>query len=88
MLEHKEKVRIYFEELATGAGIGQARAISEGWMLLLEGATVLAAQKLTTQAATQARAIAQVLLESQGVSSPRAEPEQPNSMLEHLDFEF
>lgn len=88
LLEHKEKVRAFFEELAVQTGMGQTRAISERWMVLLEGATTLAARERTGEIAVQARAIAQILLESQAMVSPRVEPEKANSMLEHLDFEF
>jgi AcrR family transcriptional regulator len=88
LIKHKERVRAYFETLAEQAGVHPPRAISEQWMVLMEGATVLAARERTAQAAAQARAIAQVLLGGQGRERIQVEPEKTNSMLEHLDFEF
>lgn len=84
LLEHKERVRTYFETLAAQVGTENPRLTAEIWMLLLEGATATAAREHTPDSAGLARKLARDFL-GQEVA---LEPQTRTQMLEHLDFEF
>ncbi len=84
LLEHKERVRIYFETLAVKAGVSEPRLTSELWIFLLEGATVTAARERTSSNAGIACKLARDFL-AQEIA---LEPQTRAQMLEHLDFEF
>jgi len=62
VLAHKDRVRVYFRQLAGAAGVADPGAISEQWMLLSEGATVTALVEDDRDAARRARTAAEALL--------------------------
>jgi len=84
LLEHKERVRTYFETLAAQVGVKNPRLTAEIWMLLLEGAIATAARERTPNSAGLARKLARDFLGQEVVTQTQTRAQ----MLEHLDFEF
>jgi AcrR family transcriptional regulator len=62
VLSHKTRCREYFRDLALQAGLPDADAISDQWMLLTEGATITALVEGDLGAAGKARAGAAAIL--------------------------
>ena len=62
LLEHKQAVRMYIMELAKNAGIRNPEELSYYFMLLLEGATVMAIVEGNPSVINYARKIASTLL--------------------------
>jgi len=62
VLAHKTRCREYFRDLAEAAGLADADAISDQWMLLTEGATITALVEGDLGAARKARAGAAAVL--------------------------
>jgi AcrR family transcriptional regulator len=59
---HKARSRAYFRELAVAAGVPDPDELSNQWMLLTEGATVVALVEDDRSAAKRARRAAEMLL--------------------------
>jgi AcrR family transcriptional regulator len=64
VMAHKTRCRRYFRALAEAAGVDDATAISDQWMLLTEGATITALVEGDRSAAHKARAVADSTLRS------------------------
>lgn len=62
VMAHKTRCRRYFRALAEAAGVPDADALSDQWMLLTEGATITAHVEADRGAARKARAGADVIL--------------------------
>lgn len=60
--EHKASLRSFLLQLATEAGVAEADALADSWLILIDGAICVALVTGDLQAATRAQAMARCLL--------------------------